>query len=98
MEDGSLSMFIEYGHLNKVTIKKTYPIPKIDYLFNQLYSDSNFSKRVLRFRYHKLRVRNSDIPKITYKSRYGHYEFVFMSFGLSNAHATFMDLMKRVFN
>ena len=96
-ENGSLRICIDYHQLNKVTIKNKYPLPRIDDFFDQLQGASCFSKIDLRSGYHKLKVRECDIPKTAFRTRYGHYEFLVMSFGLTNASAAFMDLMNRVF-
>ncbi|GJU74254.1 putative reverse transcriptase domain-containing protein [Tanacetum coccineum] len=93
---GSFRMCIDYCELNKLTVKKRYPLPRIDILFDQLQGSRVYSKIDLRSGYHQLSVREEDIPKTTFKTRYSHYEFQVMSFGLTNAPAVFMDLMNRV--
>ncbi|GJR50236.1 putative reverse transcriptase domain-containing protein [Tanacetum coccineum] len=95
-KDGSFKMCIDYRELNKLTVKNRYPLPRIEDLFDQLQGSSIYSKIDLRSRYHQLRVREQDIPNTAFRTRYGHYEFQVMTFGLTNAPAVFMDLMNRV--
>ncbi|GKB25453.1 putative reverse transcriptase domain-containing protein [Tanacetum coccineum] len=95
-KDGSMRMFIDYRELNKLTIKNRYPLPRIDDLFDQLQGACCFSKIDLRSGYHLLRVREEDIPKNAFRTRYRHFEFTIMPFGLTNAPTIFMDLMNRV--
>jgi hypothetical protein len=96
-KDGTKRMCIDYRALNKVTVKNKYPLRRIEDLFNQLGRASVFSKIDLKSGYHQLRIRPSDIPKTAFITKYGLYEFMVMSFGLTNAPAYFMYLMNNVF-
>ncbi|GJY13356.1 putative reverse transcriptase domain-containing protein [Tanacetum coccineum] len=95
-KDKLFRMCIDYRELNKLTVKNRYPLPRIDGLFAQLQGSSVYSKIDLSSGYHQLRIREEDISKTAFRTRYGHYEFQVMLFGLTNAPAVFMDLMNRV--
>ena len=90
-------MCIDYGQINKEIMKNKYPLSRIEDLFDQLKGAGVFSKIDLRSGYYQLRVKDSDVLKIAFSTRYGHYESLVMPIGLTNAPATFMDLMNRVF-
>jgi hypothetical protein len=96
-KDGSRRMRVDYRSLNEVTIKNKYPIPRIEDLFGQMRGGKVFSKIDLRSGYHQLKTRIEDVPKTTFTTRYGLYEYLVMSFGLTNASAYFMNLMNKVF-
>ncbi|GJR06049.1 putative reverse transcriptase domain-containing protein [Tanacetum coccineum] len=95
-KDGSFQKCIDHRELNKLTVKNRYPLLRINDLFDQLQGSSVYSKIDLSSGYHQLRVRDEDIPKMAFRTRYGHYEFQVMPFGLTNALAVFMNLMNRI--
>jgi hypothetical protein len=95
-KDGSKRLCVDYHALNAVTIKNKYPLPRIDVLFEQLRGEKIFSKIDLNSGYHQLRIKGVDIEKTTFSTKYGHYEYIVMSFGLKNAPATFMEAMNKM--
>ncbi|KAG8503347.1 hypothetical protein CXB51_001309 [Gossypium anomalum] len=92
-----MRLYIDYHQLNKVTIKNKYPLLRIDDLFDHLKGATIFSKIDLRSSYYELRVKDLNVPKTEFRTRYEDYEFLVMPFGLTNAPTVFMDLMKRIF-
>jgi len=97
-KDGSMRLCIDYGQLNKVTIKNRYPLPRIDDLMDQLVGARVFSKIDLRSGYHQMKVKDEDMQKTAFRTRYSHYEYLVMPFGVSNAPGVFMEYMNRIFH
>jgi hypothetical protein len=96
-KDKELRLCVDYRPLNAVTIKNKYPLPRIDILFDQLAGAQEFSKIDLRTGYHQIKIHAEDIPKTAFTTRYGLYEYLVMSFGLTNVPAHFMYLMNSLF-
>jgi hypothetical protein len=96
-KDGSLRLCIDYRDLNCATVKNRYPMPRLDDLFDQMKGAAVFSKIVLRSGYHQLRIKEGDISKTAFRTRFGHYKFVIVPFRLTNALAVFMSLMNDIF-
>jgi hypothetical protein len=96
-KDGSLRLCIYYRDLNCATVKNRYLMPRIDDLFDQMKGEAVFSKIDFRSGYHQLRIKEGDIAKTAFRTRFGHYKFVVVPFRLTNAPAVFMSLMNGVF-
>jgi hypothetical protein len=96
-KDQSLRLCVDYRHLNAITVQNKYPLPRIDILFDQLTGAKVFSKVNLHLGYHQIKIRSKDIPETAFSTRYELYEYLVMSFGLTNAPTHFMYLMNFVF-
>jgi hypothetical protein len=97
-KEGTMRLCVDYRQLNKLTIKNKYLLPRIDDLMDQLVGESVFSKIDLRSGYHQIRVKAEDIQKTAFRTRYGHYEYSVMPFGVTNAPGVFMEYMNRIFH
>src|ERR1044072_1820914 len=97
-KDGRSRLCVDYRQLNKGTIKNRYPLPRIDDLMDQLKGGAVSSKIDFRSGYHQIRVKKEEIQKTAFRTRYGHYEYLVMPFGVTNAPAVFMDYMNRIFH
>jgi len=97
-KDGNMRLCIDYRQLNKVTIKNRYPLSRIDDLMDQLVGARVFSKIDLRSGYHQIKVKDEDMQKTAFRTRYGHYEYTVMPFGVTNAPGVFMEYINRIFH
>ena len=97
-KDGRSRLCVDYRQLNKVTVKNRYPLLRIDDLMDQFRGAAVFSKIDLMSGYHQIRVKEEDIPKTAFRTGYGHFEYLVMPFGVTNAPAVFMDYMNRIFH
>jgi len=95
-KDGTFRMCIDYHQLNKLTVNNKYQLPQIDDMFDQVRGESIFSKIDLSTGYHQLRIKDEYVHKTSFRTRYGHYEFILLPFGLTNSPKTFMGLINNV--